>query len=130
MIPGLERADRADAENPRHAELFHRPHVGAVIQLAGQDAMAASVAREKHHVAPGEPAGEELIAGRAERSFDRNPFLVREPFDVVKPAAADDADAMVCHTLRRSCNGRRGIWPTQRRWPGGARPWTGRELFG
>ena len=60
----------------------------------GQNPMAASVARQENHVAPGEFAGEQIIGRRAERRFDLHPFLVGEAFDVVKPGAADDADVM------------------------------------
>ena len=33
---------------------FMRPDVGAVVQFAGQDAMAAAVARQEDHVASGQ----------------------------------------------------------------------------
>ena len=76
------------------AEFFHRPDVGAMVQFAGQNPVAAPVARQENHVAPGEFAGEQIIGRRAERRFDLHPFLVREAFDVVKSGAADDADVM------------------------------------
>ena len=88
----LQRADGADADDPRDAELFHRPDVGAMVQFAGQNAVAAPVARQKNHFAPGELAGEKFIRRRAERRFDLHPFLVGEAFDVIQAAAADDAD--------------------------------------
>ncbi len=76
------------------AEFFHGPDVGAMVQFAGQNAVAASVAREKNDLAPGEFAGEQIVGRFAERRFDRHPFLVGEAFDVIKPGAADDADSM------------------------------------
>ena len=76
------------------AEFFHGPDVGAMIQFAGQNPVAASVARQKNHVASGEFAGEQIIGRRAERRFDLHPFLVGEAFEVVKSGAADDADSM------------------------------------
>src|SRR5262249_42176949 len=99
---------------PRHAELFHRPQIGAMVQLAGQEPMAPPVPREEDHVAPCQPAREELIAWLAKRRFNREPFLVRESFDVIKPTPANDADAMRCHTLRRSCKRRLGFWRMER----------------
>ncbi len=54
--------------------------------------MAASVAREKNHFAPGDFAGEQIIGWFSEWRFDFHPFLVGEAFDVVKPGAADDSD--------------------------------------
>ena len=46
-----------------------------MVQFAGQNPVAAPVARQKNHVAPGEPAGEQIVRGRAERGFDLHPFL-------------------------------------------------------
>ena len=63
-----------------------------MIQLARQNAVAASVARQKNHVAPGERAGEKFVRRRAERRFDLHPFLIGKTFDVIQAAAADDAD--------------------------------------
>lgn len=86
-----------------------------MIQLAWQDAMPARVSRQEYNVATGELASEKLIRWRAERSFHRRPFLIRESFDVIKAAAADDSDAMLRfharglwrsqgETLKRECN--------------------------
>ena len=93
----LQRADGADADDPLHAEFFHRPDVRAMVQLRGQQAMAATVARQKHHVAPGDLAGEQIVRRAAERRPDLHPFLICETFDVVKSRAADDADFVFCH---------------------------------
>ena len=93
----LERTNGAGADDPRDAELFHRPDVGAMIQFAGQNAMAASVAWKENHVAPGKLAGEQFVRRRAERSFDLDPFLIREALNVIEAAAADDANAMLRH---------------------------------
>src|SRR5476649_1317377 len=59
--------------------------------------MAASVAREKNHVASGESAGEQFVGRRTEGRFDLHPFLAGEAFDVIQSAAADDADFVFCH---------------------------------
>ena len=63
-----------------------------MVEFAGQNAMAASVTREKSDFAPSEFAGEQFIRRRTERRPDLHPFLVRETFDVIQPAATDDAD--------------------------------------
>ncbi len=97
----LERANGADADDPVDAELFHRPDVGAVVQLGREEAMTAAVAREKDDIAPRETAGEEVVGGRAEGRPDLHPFLLGEALDVIEAAAADDADALVCH--KSSC---------------------------
>ena len=90
----LQRADGADADDPLHAEFFHRPDVGAMVQFAGQNPVAAPMPRQENHFASGEFAGEQIVGRRAEGRFDLHPFLVREAFDAVKSGAADDADAM------------------------------------
>ena len=81
----------------RDAQLFHRPNIGAMIQFAGQNAMAASVSRQENHFAPGEFAGEKIIRRRAKRRFDFDPFLIGETFNVIKSAAADNANSIVRH---------------------------------
>ena len=91
----LQRADGADADDPRDAEFFHGPDVGAMIQLAGQNFVAASVSRQENHVASGDFSGEQIVGRPAEGRFDFHPFLVGEAFDVVKSRAADDSDCDV-----------------------------------
>ena len=93
----LERADRAGADDPCDPELFHGPDIGAMIQFARHDAMSASVPGQEHDLAPREFAGEKIVRGRAERGFDLDPFLVGETFNVVKSAAANNANSMTRH---------------------------------
>ena len=90
---GLEGADGADADDPGDAEVFHAPEVGAVVEFAGEDAVAASVPGQEDDVASGEFAGEEGVRGWAEGGVELDPFLAGEAFDLVEAAAADDADA-------------------------------------
>ena len=81
----LQRADGADADDPGDAELLHRPDVGAMIQFAGQNPVAAAVPRQEDHVAPGQLAGEQIVRGRAEGRFDLHPFLVVKPSMLYRP---------------------------------------------
>lgn len=92
LILLLQGTDRADADDPAHAEAFESPDIGAVIQLAGQDSMATRMARQKSHGAAFECACENFIGGVAEWSFDFDPFLVGKTLDVVQSASADNAD--------------------------------------
>ena len=55
------------------------------------------MAREKDDFASGQSAGEQIIRGRAERRFDRDPFLPGESFDMIEAAASDDANALGLH---------------------------------
>jgi hypothetical protein len=101
----LQRTDRADADDPGNAELFHRPDVGAMVQLARQNAVTASMSGQKNHIASGQPAREQIIRWRTEWCFDLHPFLVREAFNVVKSRAADDSNAMLRHAQLYSIDG-------------------------
>src|SRR6516162_5018334 len=93
----LQRTDGADADDPGHTELLHRPNIGAMVQLARQDAMAAPVSCQKNDIAPGQFARQQIIGGWSERRPDPDPFLAGESLEVVKSGAADDADAMFRH---------------------------------
>jgi hypothetical protein len=68
-----------------------------MVQLAGQNPMAASVAREKNDVTPAKFAGEQIVGSFAERRFHFHPFLMAEACDVVKSGAANNADFMFRH---------------------------------
>jgi hypothetical protein len=61
----------------------------------GRIQMPARVSWQKHDLAPGEFAGEQLVGRRTKRRLHRHPFLVRESLNVVQPTTADYADAMV-----------------------------------
>ena len=97
LVFRLERADGADADDPGHAELLHAPDVGAVVELAGQNPVAAPVPGQKHDLAPRQLAGEETVRGRAKGRLDLDPLLLGKAFDMIEAAAADDADAMLRH---------------------------------
>ena len=54
----LKRTDRTDADDPLHAELFHGPNVGSMIEFAGKEAMAPRTSREKNNVTTCQGTGE------------------------------------------------------------------------
>src|SRR5205085_8720663 len=56
----LKRADGADADNPGDVEFFHRPDIAPMIQLAREDEMASSMARQEHDLAPRQFARQQL----------------------------------------------------------------------
>jgi hypothetical protein len=66
-----------------------------MIQFARQNAMTAAMTRQKHDVASTEFSGKKIVGWRAEGSINFEPFLIREAFDMIQSAAADDADAMI-----------------------------------
>ena len=83
FVLGLEGTDSAGAEDPSHAEGLHRVDVGAVVEFAGADAVAASVSGEEDDFATGEGSHEELIGGIAPGGLDLFPFAAFEALDVV-----------------------------------------------
>src|SRR5271170_233397 len=60
--------------------------------------MAASVPRQEDDLAASQFSGQVLIRRFAEGGFDSNPLLGSEAFEVIKPAAANDADAICRHS--------------------------------
>src|SRR5688572_32835496 len=95
----LQRTHGAHAQDESHAQFFHSPNVGAMIQLAGHHPMAARMPRQKHYVSTSQAAREKLIRRFAKRRFHRNPFLSREAFDVVETASANNAHFWRTHNL-------------------------------
>ena len=67
----LERSHGGDGEDALDAELLEAVNVGAEVQLAGQDAVAASVTREEGHAAALQRAENISLRRRAEGSFNR-----------------------------------------------------------
>ena len=61
--------------------------------------MTATVARQEDHRSSGQFAGEDTVGRLAEWCCDGHPFLTGQSFDVIKSAAADDADAMGSHKV-------------------------------
>jgi hypothetical protein len=67
--------------------------VGAVVEPAGADAVAAAVAGQKGHALPLERADDVGVRRRAEGRVHAHLLDVGEMLDAVDAAAADDADA-------------------------------------
>ena len=87
-----KRAHRADGNDVLDAENFQRIDVGAVIDFARREEMAASVARKKSDAAAFERAHDECIRGIAEGSLDADFTRVGKTRHLIEAAAADDAD--------------------------------------
>ena len=92
LVLFLERAHGRDRKDALDAELFEGVDVGAEVQLRGQNAMAAAVAREKGHLAALQLAEHKRVRGLAEGRFDALLVNVGESGHGIQPAAADDAD--------------------------------------
>src|SRR5436305_1651268 len=66
----LERTHGADADEPRDAKLFHRPNVGTMIELGGQNAMTTAMPGQEHDLAPRHYSSKQLIGRRPKRGTD------------------------------------------------------------
>ena len=89
----LQRADRADGDDPLHAKLLHGMDVGAIIDFRREKAMAARMSCEERDALSLERPHDERIRRGAERSLDAQLARVLEARHVVQPAASNDADA-------------------------------------
>src|ERR1700686_2750702 len=88
----LQRTDRGHGDDPFHAELFEAINVGAKIQFSGENAMAASVARQKCNFAAFECAQDVSIRGFAEWSVLSKFLYAGKARHRIDPAAADNAN--------------------------------------
>jgi hypothetical protein len=95
----FQRADRGRRQDGVYAEELEAVDVGAVVDLAGRVAMAASVTGQKGHAGAVDLADHIRIGRCAERRLHR-PFVDDgQPFHGVDARASNDADADVRHDL-------------------------------
>src|SRR5579863_5290171 len=88
----FERPNRRNGDNALDTELLEGVNVGAKIQLARQDSMAASMPRQKCHLAPLEHAADKGVGSRAEWSFYPHLLCFAQAGHGIQPASPDDAD--------------------------------------
>src|SRR5579863_820706 len=69
LVLFLERSDGRNGDDTLDAELFESMDVGAKIEFAWHDAVAASVPREERDLASFEDAADIGVRGSAERRF-------------------------------------------------------------
>ena len=80
-------------------ELLEAMNVGAEIQFAGQDAVAASMARQKRNFAAFQRTADVSVGRRAEGRFHAYFFHLAQPGHGVEPAPADNSDFRLWQTL-------------------------------
>jgi len=100
----LQAAHGRHGDDPAHVQAAQRPDVCPVVQLRGQDAVPFAMPRQENDAPPGKLARDELVTRRPEGRGDVEFLAVREPVEVVKAGAADDADGRgrVSHSGGRS----------------------------
>ena len=70
LVLFLQRSHRGDGHDALDAQLLEAVNVGAEIQFAGKDAMAAPVTRQESDLAALERAADVGVRRRAERSLE------------------------------------------------------------
>src|SRR5690606_24562145 len=69
---GLEAPGGARTDDPRDAELFHRPEVGPIVDRSGRYAVVFAVPRQKGHTLAAHFSERHFVAWRAVRRLDPN----------------------------------------------------------
>src|SRR5262249_52563640 len=98
----LHAADGGDRHHPLGAERLETPDVRAEVQLARRQAVAAAVARQEDDGTSLESAGAVLGGRVAEGGGHAARAPLREPFQLVQAAAADDPDRGLAHSASSS----------------------------
>ena len=98
----LQRSDSRDGNDALDPQLLEPVNVGAKVQLTGQNAMAASMARKKRHLASLQRAAHVGVGRRAKRRFHPHFLHLAQPGHGVQPAAADNSDFRLCQSPSRT----------------------------
>ena len=89
----LQAADSGERNHVRAAGPLQRVDIGAIIQVAGREPVAAAVARQEHAAHAVEHAMQEFIGRRRPRATGcRAPLALFQALDVIEAGAADYAD--------------------------------------
>src|SRR5258706_2778014 len=97
----FHRADGARRKNRVDAEELEAEDIGAIVQLARRETMAASVAREEGHAHAVDLADDVDVGRIAEGSLDLALVEDGQPFHLVQAGAADDPYCCVVHCVLR-----------------------------
>ena len=115
-----QAADRRQRDHFGAAEPLQRVDIGAVVQMAGRERMAAAVTRQEHAAHAGEAAFQQRVGRVAPGRRHAAPHFLLQPVHVIQAGAADDADdgldAGVAHARPLTCGmGRKRQPPRPRR---------------
>src|ERR1700730_18827181 len=80
-----------------HTAAFQRIDIGAKIDFGGRQHVTAPVARHEDDRLTIERPEAEFVGCPTKGAFYASPFDIREPVDLVEPAAPDDADYWASH---------------------------------
>ena len=88
----LQRADRAERDNPFDSQHLHAINIGPKVELRWRDAMPAAMPRQERDTAARQLAHYKLLRRAAEGRVHRNLFLCLKSWHGVQPAPSDNAD--------------------------------------
>jgi len=97
----LERSNGRDGDDALDAELLESVDIGAEIELARHEAMAASVTREERDLATLEGAADVRVRRGTERGSDFDFLYFCKAGHGIESTAADDADFRLRQTTSR-----------------------------
>src|SRR5438067_2405516 len=88
----LQAADGCHANDPAHVERTERVDVGAMVQLVREQAMSASMSRQKIDLPPMHASTDDRVGWIAERRRDAALPRILHAFHLIEAAPTDDAD--------------------------------------
>src|SRR5574341_1401358 len=104
----------AHRDDPRHPELLHPVDIGPVVDVRGHDAVSPAVAGKEGHPSAEERAEEKVIRRLSEGRRDPDGLHVREPFHLIQPASADDADVRPFRFRTSLCHENKSFFSARR----------------
>jgi hypothetical protein len=105
LVPFLERSHGGDGNDALHSKLLEAMDIGTEVQFARENAVAASMTREKCNFAAFEHATNVGIRWRPEWGSYANFFRLRQSGHGIEPAAADNSEFRLWQTPSRSREG-------------------------
>ena len=102
LVLFLQRAHRRHGDDALHAQQLHREQVGAKVDLARQQPMAAPMPRQKRDPAPFQLAQHQLVRRLAKRRLHGDFLCVRKARHGIEPTAADNPDLCLLQIFLRA----------------------------
>ncbi len=93
----FQRTDRRNRDDLLDTQLLHAVDIGAVVDLGRQQAVPASVTRQKHHLDAVQNSGHIFVGRIAEGGLDGHPLNLLQTFHIIQTAAADNPDSCFTH---------------------------------
>src|SRR4029077_6701669 len=105
LVLELHRADGRDRDQLLDSQELEAEDVGAVVELGGEQAVAAAVARQEGDGAAVELADDVRVRRLAERRVEAGLLAHHQPLHLIQAAAADHTDTDIAHEKHSSWEG-------------------------